>query len=947
MRQVKRWIAVVQAFALMVALFSGLVITTEVSATTAALAEMDLSAFSVDASVTANGILNSGSANDVSFVASGTTMPEVGSFNSLLGETKYLRFGERKGDGETTNDRVVDNTQDRKVTVSGASINNMEENTVSFWAYLDSKDSTDTVATDINMKDVFYYNGSTAGKYLARLRLYPWGTLTQYYNYDYDSTLDSFTTSPTDALIYSDVIRQKWAHIVYTTKYDETENEFTTQYIVNGVAKPAQVWPGPAGGRADETNFTYQLSEGFCGNIGGFKIYNSAFSEAEALALYNAEKPGYTVETATALSVVSILPEAESVLYKNSTMDIIFNTYPDLSTLNAITLENEDGDDVITSRSVNGKTVTIAWGTLEADCPYTLKIGAGLKSLSGLFQTSAPTNYNYRSGAFGVSDVFPRAGEISDVPGEILITFSSPVNEDTISGITFADTLDGTTPESVNISMQTDVSVKVKYSYLEKGRQYLLTIPQTVCDEDGSGLKNSYTVTYSTPSDAILYLDFEGEEFVPGEQCPPLEGLFATSSYTGDDWTDFKILEDKNTGKKYMSLVVGGAYDDQGKSIAAGTNIRYNVPASVAGETIAFEMKLRAQGSVASATRAIMRPYTGADATGTNVEFAYMQPAGEVQQYINNEEKDENGATPEKFLTIADKDEWHILKVVTGIRESDGKRFFDCYYDANDPTVFTRITNGNMNVPTIGSIVLANVYLGANSSYYNDVGVAIDYIKVSKVNYPEVIGCDTADLNSDINLPKIYFNKSLNKTSLENSEMFFKNEDGDVVRVEYKNYDSATRAASIKPYNYFLFGKTYSLFIKGISDTEGYLVKSDFTYKIPQYNLEQASITLVDENEDPVLPLKDAEKVKVVLKNNLNSSKEVRIFVQHYDSNGRLKSVTSTGNTSISAGNNSLFLALSDKAIVDGDYVEVYTWDVSEKTKAIALTPTVFYTTIQ
>jgi len=396
MRQVKKWIAFVQVFALMVTLFSGLVLTTEVSATTAALAEMDLSAFSADASVTANGILNSGSANDVSFVASGTTMPEVGTLNSLVGETKYLRFGERKGDEETTNDRVADNTQDRKVTVSGASINNMEENTVSFWAYLDSKDATDTVATDINMKDVFYYNGSTAGKYLARLRLYPWGTLTQYYNYDYDNALDSFTTSPTDALIYSDVIRQKWAHFVYTTKYDETENKFTTQYIVNGVAKPAQVWPGPAGGRADETNFTYQLSEGFCGNIGGFKIYDKAFSEAEALALYNTESIAYTEETATNLSVVSVLPAGDTTLALNGSIEIEFNTYPKLETLNAITLAEENGEDAITSRSVNGKKVTLTYGPLTESEPYFLTLGSELRSMSGLAQaTGAEAVYQY------------------------------------------------------------------------------------------------------------------------------------------------------------------------------------------------------------------------------------------------------------------------------------------------------------------------------------------------------------------------------------------------------------------------------------------------------------------------------------------------------------------------------------------------------------------------
>jgi len=543
-------------------------------------------------------------------------------------------------------------------------------------------------------------------------------------------------------------------------------------------------------------------------------------------------------------------------------------------------------------------------------------------------------NFVTDSGSMCITTITPEDCLLSPEQGEISIKFDNYVDADTISGITLQKQNGG----FVNIGIESggvySKTVTVTYSGLEEGILYILSVPATVKSLSQVALSNPGEYTFTTTSNLLFYEDFEGDEFIPETQCPAIEGLRVMSSNEKDSWKSFMVHTDSATGKKYVDFVAEKVYDANNQETGSNTYLYYNLPTLATSNAIAFEMKFRASvrgetgNSGSGGYRQLLRPYSSANLGGTSREFVYANSQGGAGMVGGNDEKDETGEA-KTFTTVAGVDDWHILRMVTGIQK-DGKRYFDYYYDANDPSVFCRVTDTKYNPANIGSMLLAKMYLAAGASGFNSIGTSIDYIKIYKVFYPQATTCDIKDTTVEIS-----FTDAMRESSFANGELYYQTADGRKVETAFVSYDVINQVAKLKLMNHFLFGKTYQLYTKGIGSEAGYALDNDeaLMVTIPDYDVVASHPVYKDKiGGTTVTLLNQAEQITTsfTITNNAAIAKSIQVIFQHCDASGRVKSMIKHEGT-VNANGGTMPVVSADISSADfqnGDYVRIYIWDV-------------------
>lgn len=144
----------------------------------------------------------------------------------------------------------------------------------------------------------------------------------------------------------------------------------------------------------------------------------------------------------------------------------------------------------------------IKCGQLNPGTTYTLDL-SGVKSLAG--QSLEDSQLSFRTvEAHGkmasVTEVFPKENATgvkrSELP--IIINFDEPINAETINEISIAPALQIETKMSITNAKQ--CTVVVDTAKLENGKQYTVTVPQSVKTVDGFGT-NPFTYTFTIISD--------------------------------------------------------------------------------------------------------------------------------------------------------------------------------------------------------------------------------------------------------------------------------------------------------------------------------------------------------------------------------------------------------------------------------------------------------------
>jgi hypothetical protein len=533
-------------------------------------------------------------------------------------------------------------------------------------------------------------------------------------------------------------------------------------------------------------------------------------------------------------------------------------------------------------------------------------------------------------------------GTIISGGGEIEITFNNFVDPGSLSNISLTkkngEAIDGRI--NAYLPEQYSKTVRLRYAELDENEEYTLTIASGVRSFNGYGTNEDYEYHLTATSTTIFYEDFEGEQFIPGEVCPEVSGLIVRSSSSAGDWQDFMVHTDEETGKKYIDYVIRKVYDDSGNQIAAGTDIKYNLPQLYRDEPIGFEIKFKAsvrgEGGAGGGEgyRQILRAYSATNTTGTSREFTYTNATGGCSSTGKNDEDGKDGI-PTRFDTVVGEDGWHVLRLVTGIRKSDGKRYYDYYYDANNPHVFCRITDTACNPATIGSILVASSYLYATSaSAFNRIGVSIDYFKVFAPTYPQVIYAGLEDAEQNDDFMEVFFNKEINADALSQNPAYFKSDSDDFVHTEYQGYDKSSRSVSFGLNNYFLFGRTYTLFLNKLTSADGYrsMQAEAATIKIPDYEVVMTQPEFINsDTRQKITELRTVQNAaaRFIITNNSAMEKSIRTFFICYDNEGRMKESGSDTFILSGAASKQAELPIITGTLVAGDYISVYCWDTT------------------
>ena len=187
-----------------------------------------------------------------------------------------------------------------------------------------------------------------------------------------------------------------------------------------------------------------------------------------------------------------------------------------------------------------------------------------------------------------------------------------------------------------------------------------------------------------------------------------------------------------------------------------------------------------------------------------------------------------------------------------------------------------------------------------------------------------------------------YWNKVFQFTRLYISDV---NEQEEKIMASFDSYDEAERAVTIRVQDYFSYGSSYSLYIKGAKSADGVPLAEEAvcSYNIAPYGVVATMPMFIDTvTQAQVTDLSQAESVSVTL--TLNSTKAdattVSVILLHRDNAGRLKHVTEVP-VSVSSGIPApVNTAISEKAFAAGDSVSLLIWDEpSLSAKPVLFTP--------
>ncbi|MCK9479099.1 MAG: LamG domain-containing protein [Firmicutes bacterium] len=409
--------------------------------TDALVFELDISGTSGIATVKDVSDAVSGSSSDMEIL--GTLM--LGSFQSYVGETKYISIGNSE---ITAVDGEKDPLNRSAILVQNDDFLGQNEMTIETW-----------------MKPKWMSNAVNG--YGIN---YPFSLSNGIINASSFETMifgDSFYVRPGGAsgpvtLTNMSAYNDGWMHVAITRKWNNpgsTSGTWSYETFVNGNKIDALSTTTASTTRLAETDHFLAIghsswngdndsrrTRSFRGDVAMFKVYNKLLTPADVLKNYHDTEGNFAISSDKEMEIVSVTPEGGKITTKAGKFVIEFSDYVDLDSLSGITLKKADGSAVkgvvfVDTASKFSKTVMVNHGTLEDRAEYILTIDTTVKSLGGKF-VQQTKHYEFDAEKMGVGGapevLYTNLNGLSYSDNIIDIIFDNDMAESSFNATRFA-----------------------------------------------------------------------------------------------------------------------------------------------------------------------------------------------------------------------------------------------------------------------------------------------------------------------------------------------------------------------------------------------------------------------------------------------------------------------------------------------------------------------------
>lgn len=526
--------------------------------------EMDLSEYNDTDGVIKNAVTGLSDGIQIKGAANGTR-PRLGSMESMTGETKYLSFSMLRGKSTFYHFGSVDLSKELCAPLA-----NQDEMSVEFWVNYLATDSGTTASSrifnfgpeenpsDSNNSCEIYVDSGT-GQYFtryARKEMAPAQYLEQRIN----------------ASRYMNT----WTHYVMTRKWNEAANEYTGEIFINGESQ-GQV---SGGIKIDETDFCMQIGNlggdsVLNGELGSFKIYNTALSAEDCAERYSESK----IDFMSAGDTMNVIAPSEGKTLDTSPgeIEIIFDNYVDLGTIDNITFKNADTGEIPAGVNVYADeeitdTVYLKYGKLESDSEYILDIPDTVYSINQISCTAK--QFKYRTEGIYIFYEDFEDYEVGGKPDGDKMLYTSSEVEGSLKDVTIKQAQGASAAKTKKyVSLVTNAedgssSNSMASVVFDEPITYDFVLEVGIRGQNGTAAARSVRMTGSA-GDYVNVADLQngtdmGTRQQPGGDMDKMDALFKDFRTSAKDEFGFirmKFIFQKDTDGKY--IVTGTCLDDE------------------------------------------------------------------------------------------------------------------------------------------------------------------------------------------------------------------------------------------------------------------------------------------------------------------------------------------------------------------------------------------------
>lgn len=424
-----------------------------------------------------------------------------------------------------------------------------------------------------------------------------------------------------------------------------------------------------------------------------------------------------------------------------------------------------------------------------------------------------------------IESISAESGKISDAAGEIKVTFNNYIDTATLEdGIKFTKADDSQIKGGYCVVAEDEYTkeAKILYGKLENNEDYVLNITSALKSKNGKTFTGDRSFEYTAEASYIFFEDFEGDEYVVGENPPAHSNIIYTSTEVENDSSNHLVCE--TNGEKYISMSGGGEVTKNSR-----ISVAFDTP--IEDDTFVVDLKIR--------------PYAKNDAPNNNTPRDIMIVSngtssltlgsiryGDVRtqvEYIGS------GATATGGASFTKTDENGFYDVRTRfVKQANGMytiTFLNPNSEKDGSAVFVAKSIGSVK-----SIVLSHLY-PLDAATATDVSADIARIAVYKETEPKVLFTDFEKLERSDNEIKVVFNDDINEDLLTDDTFVLLTPDGRAVNMEYKDYSD--RVVTLKLNDFLEPSTEYTLKVGGIQSVSG------FTFEGGEYKYASKHLNVI------------------------------------------------------------------------------------------------------
>ena len=520
---------------------------------------------------------------------------------------------------------------------------------------------------------------------------------------------------------------------------------------------------------------------------------------------------------------------------------------------------------------------------------------------------------------FTVVSVSPVSGKLDAAPGEITLTFSDDVDAATLSGNIILKTEDGVEIKGGTypvLLQDPGRVVTVKYGALAANTSYVLSVTEGVKSTSGVPVA-AVNYQYYTENNMILDLDFSGDEYVVGQPAPMDNGLTYISSGNNSSSADIKVQQAGDD--KYLRV--------QSNVLNKDSKVMFSPQSPFTDGPYVIEIKIR--GGSTDASRGSGNAARNVGLLNTNAGPIVLGRLGSGVTLGSGENNNESGYGY-SATTGADENGFFHLKYIWQ-KDQDGYFYFDAY-NVGDPTMAPgKCVMPTKKVTTTSGMDITHIYPQNNDQLKDTSDLSM--IRIYELRTPELLAADTDGILTDENTATLVFDDDMDAASITSETVYLQNkETQEKVLAELGAYDVDNRSVTLTKQAYLDTNATYEIVCDGVQSALGAQMQSGAvaSFQTEKFDVEQTGIEFTNQEGTKITALKGASSVtaNITLSNQTDEAKNLLVFAELFNKEGRLKSVQSTPYTLNAIGQTSApaQITLENISPEEGDVLRVYIW---------------------